>query len=108
MTDSYTNWLGQTISIGDTIVYPQLSGRSCQMTEGVVLSFRLKSEEDHHRPTEERAQDYWDAHILPTLGQPMKMRVQPTDRSSRWGRFSRGEPKPVNLTANAAGVVKPA
>lgn len=34
---AFTDWRGQPVHIGDTVVYPSGSGRSSQMTEGVLI-----------------------------------------------------------------------
>lgn len=79
---------GNKIYPGDTIVYAAMSGRSCQLTEGVLLGLLIKES-----PYSER--------------KVLTARVQPTGRNSRWRQHysnydwknkTQGElPKPVTL-----------
>ena len=114
------NWLDQAIWVGDTIIYPAMGGRSCQMTEGVVLKIKVMTEEEAKAKfgtrsrysqeelryfTEDVPLEKWEHHI----GEAVGMTVKPTGRNSRWTQHwssREGEAKPVHLTGNAASVVK--
>ena len=45
--DNYvaTDFRGNTFTIGDTVVYPRMSGRSCELQEGIVLAMKPYTEE---------------------------------------------------------------
>ncbi|MFI6813242.1 hypothetical protein ACIBG7_12560 [Nonomuraea sp. NPDC050328] len=36
-TPTRTDWRGNTYTIGTTVLYPRMSSRSCEITEGVVI-----------------------------------------------------------------------
>lgn len=91
-----TDFRGNTFTVGDTVLYPRMSGRSCELQEGVVVE--LKPFEDFR---------YFDNPKWGEEGEPRwvredftnhKVRIQPT-RSSRFHRTGtdwRGEAvKPV-------------
>ena len=114
MNPSFTNWLGQNIAVGDTVVYPRLSGRSCHLQEGVLVELSLMTEEEARRQygsrrvrrdgrtfQEELPREKWEHHI----GRPTRAKVQPTERSSRW-RTSAGRERPVILHANAESMIR--
>jgi hypothetical protein len=37
ITEEFTDWRGSPVRPGDVVLYPSMSGRSCQMTEGVFI-----------------------------------------------------------------------
>lgn len=41
--DSFVDWRGNTVEVGDTIVYPFLSGRSAGLAVGEVLRIHAKA-----------------------------------------------------------------
>lgn len=88
-----TDWRGNEYGIGDLVLYPRMSGRSCEMQEGTVTSVHLVYR-DPERWEWKRVADG----VEPPEGSDTEERVQILpSRSSR--DFSRwGKPKPVTLT----------
>lgn len=89
----YKDMFGTPLEVGSRVIYPVLSGRSCQLTEGMVVEI--------NPPT--RGSDY-PAHRLDA---PRRLKVLPTGRSSRWEQHGRygTDIKPVTLSANAESAV---
>lgn len=63
----YTDFLGQAVHEGDTVIYAALSGRSCQLVEATVIGIANKSKQ-----VQIETQYDW------------KIQLQPTGRSGRW------------------------
>ncbi len=125
----YTNFLGQEIRPGTRVVYPAGSNRSVQMAEATVLSFELSTRASVEARYGGRRRRYvgrdsedqpvyetvpiQESEWLHRVGRPVKMRIQPTGRTSRWQQHWRTREerenatpiKPVTLTANAESVV---
>ena len=73
-----TDWRGNTYTLGDTILYPRMSGRSVEMQEAVVVDLYHV----HY------SRETWDWARLPegeavTAETPLRVRVRPTGRGSR-------------------------
>lgn len=69
----YTDWRGNIIRIGDTVLYPSLVGRTAQMTEGTVQDIYCVERNSYLGKwvrTDERPSDVnsvkWRINILPT------------------------------------------
>lgn len=89
----YLDMFGTPLEVGSRVIYPVLSGRSCQLTEGMVVEI--------NPPT--RGSD----HPAHRFDAPRRLKVLPTGRSSRWeqhGRYGQ-DIKPVTLSANAESAV---
>lgn len=110
---SFQNFLGQTIEVGDTVVYPAMSGRSTQLSEGVVLAIRGRTEEAAERGFKrgrrkvegaDRVEVHtyhdgtkwtrtvWDYEDYDKpreewehrIHEPVRLKIKPTGRDSRW------------------------
>lgn len=118
-----TDWRGNDYTIGDTVLYPRTSGRSVEMSEGVVLEIvrgwggmynsftRLAEDED---PPEIRQRDGWDHEaretIWTTVTAPVVYRVKlkPSGRTSRnFGYYSDWERNEETGRREHTGDVKP-
>jgi hypothetical protein len=98
----FWDMMGNEIKIGSLVVYPVMSGRSCQIALGKVLSIE--------EPTKTfNPDDSWRERALLRMGAPLRVKVQPQRVHSRWNTYysndGTGSPKAVTLTANAPSVV---
>lgn len=93
MTDKITveDFRGNTYGVGDTVLYPRMSGRSCELQEGTVVEIKWYEDSEYYR-------DEPSGRWLTRPVQKHKVRVQPT-KSSRFGRnavnWAGTETKPV-------------
>lgn len=46
--ESFKDWRGKTIRVGDTIVYPRVSGRSAALVVGIVRRIYVKHSDDYN------------------------------------------------------------
>ena len=77
--DEFIDWRGVAVGVGDTVLYPRVSGRSCEMQEGTVLSIR----EDGTRTVIERAPTADDPWHYNRISVPQyRVTIKPS-RSSR-------------------------
>jgi len=123
------DFLGQEIAPGDLVLYPALSGRSCQMvlarfiggeaiTQKVLDDFVSEVIRKGMRGYDHKTGTYWNApastdyveqqiaahHMV--VGRLVRARVEGVS-GSRWEQHGRYSPKkPVTLTANAASIVR--
>lgn len=52
MSEEYTDWRGHPVKPKDVVLYPSMRDRSCQMTEGILLSvWRVYYHPDNHEWT---------------------------------------------------------
>jgi hypothetical protein len=96
----WKDFLGNEIRVGSRVVYPVMSGRSAQMTEGVVEAI--------NPPTS--GTTYFRGSIADRIDAPDRIKIMPTGRSARWNQYYSGThgakiQKAVTLSANAASVV---
>lgn len=93
-----TDFRGNEYGIGDTVLYPRMSGQSCEIQEGTVLDF--KPFEDTRRVPNPHFDQYQPAdwqHNPSTITEKFtnhKVKIQPT-RSTRFGHWNNEERKPV-------------
>lgn len=89
----YKDMFGTPLEVGSRVIYPVLSGRSCQITEGMIVEINPPT-----RGTDSPAS---------RLDAPKRLKVMPTGRSSRWEQHGRygTDIKPVTLSANAESAV---
>ncbi|WP_282203928.1 hypothetical protein [Kitasatospora fiedleri] len=87
-----TDWRGAEYGVGDIVLYPRMSGRSCEMQEGTVTDIYVAVRDPETYGWKRLAEG-----ATPD-GQPTEMRVQilPTRSSREFFRW--GVPKPVTLT----------
>jgi len=71
--DYLTDWRGNECRVGDLIVYPSMSGRSCEIVEGVVTRIYEAQREWYGFQGIRPENDPWYPRV----------RVQPTGRGSR-------------------------
>lgn len=123
------DFLGQEIAPGDLVLYPALSGRSCQMVLARFIDGTAVSQKDlddfiaeivrkgvrrynHQTATyydEPASTDHVNQQIKNRhmeVGRLTKARVEGVS-GSRWEQHGRYSPKrPVTLTVNAASIVR--
>lgn len=114
----WTDWRGSDFTIGDTVIYATMSGRSCMETEAVVEDMWevykhpetykwVKLEHGETAPehetrvyvnpqdTTEYSHYYhreWDQVIrIVPIPTERRARVRPTGRTSRWSRYDKRE-----------------
>lgn len=115
---TWTDWRGNDYTVGDTIVYAVMSGRSCMMSEGIVDDLwevyrhpdtgrytRLADGEEApaysqrvwvNPDDDEEYTHYYHsgwasvARIVPTITE-RRARLVPTGRTSRWARYDKGK-----------------
>lgn len=51
MALTWTDWRGHDYTVGDTILYARMSGRSCEMAEGIVEDLAVYYKDDRYRWT---------------------------------------------------------
>lgn len=91
MITSHTDWRGNVIEVGDTVLYPAQSGSSAaHLVEGVVLGF------------DEGPESY--SYMEGRFAKPDRMRVAPTRRSD----FGQWDGRPVVILSSLRHVVKAA
>lgn len=78
MALTWTDWRGHDYTVGDTILYARMSGRSCEMAEGVV---------------EDLAVYYYENYKWKRLGEGQKV---PEKQVWRWKNPETGEPETWN------------
>lgn len=93
-----TDFRGNDYGIGDTVLYPRMSGQSCEMQEGVVVAFKpFEDERWVPNPYFDPNEDYnWKTNPL-RLREKFtnhKVQIRPT-KSSRFERTGNEDTKPV-------------
>lgn len=76
-TPEVTDWRGNSITVGDTVLYPRASGRSVEMREAVVLAIYRKDEDRY-----DWSRDADGAYVR-TAVPDFKFHLQPTGPGSR-------------------------
>ena len=101
---SRTDFLGNSYDVGDTVLYPRMSGRSVEMQAGVVVAFKEYQEKDYERnPHWKDGDDYRLRYIEKTVTK-FKVQVQPT-KSSRFRHWDDSEKSKVWIT-NVENITK--
>lgn len=98
--------------VGDTVVYPAMSGRSAQLSSGVVEEINPNRKADPLTPEE-----LMKIQARGRVGEPYSLKIQPTGMDSRWTQhysqtwnsktssYQQVKPRAVTLWANAGSAV---
>ena len=101
-----TDFLGNPIEVGATVVYPAMSGRSCQLAVAEVLDFTARTTAEYEEAKAKRGESWADSYAR--AGELTRVRLIPTGKTSRYRQHYSakfGKPKIVTLTANAPSIV---
>lgn len=93
--EAVVDWRGNEIRVGSTVLYPRMSGRSCEIQEGTVEAiFRHEQDRLVWAGTDpETGRGVWDK--FPAY----KFRITPT-RSTRFRRWGDAKPVTIHLGEN--------
>lgn len=87
-----TDWRGNTYDVGSTVLYPRMSGRSCEMQEGIVLEIKKFTDTRYrHEQNPDDGKWYYNSEEFENY----KVKIKPTRSSRDFWRDGSEDYKPV-------------
>lgn len=96
--ESVVDWRGNEIRVGSTVVYPRMSGRSCEIQEGTVEAI-FRHAQDRTIYAGRDAEGSWIREKVPAY----RFRIMPT-RSTRFGRWGAKKAVTIQIGENVTAI----